>query len=406
MLQEFWRAAPMGLRGALIAAAMVLLPSAAAHARYASLVLDYQTGRVIEAEGADDLNHPASLTKMMTLYMAFEALAAKRVTLDQRLTVSAHAAGMSPSKLGLAPGDEIRLEDAILAMVTRSANDAAVTLAEGLGGSEAEFCRRMTERARRLGMRNSTFVNASGLPDPRQISTARDMATLGRALIRDFPQYYPYFDTRSFTYNGEEIGNHNHLLETYPGTDGIKTGFVNASGFNLVASTVRGGRRLIGVVFGGKTARWRDQRMVTLLDFGFGTRRGSEGVAVAANRHGPRRQQVQVADQGDAAADEPATNEPRVIAVSTRAPRSQAGGWIVQVGAFTRGAGAAAAARKATHAAGKWFLQGRPVVHRAASGTRAFRAEITGLSHVQAVRGCQLLRHHGEVCRVIPATQA
>lgn len=243
---------------------------ALAEARYASIVMDAYSGTVLQESGADKVLYPASLTKIMTLFMVFEAIDKGRLTLTQRLPVSSHAAAMSPSKLNLRPGDTIQVEDAIYAVATKSANDAAVVLAEALGsGSETQFARIMTERAHQIGMKNSQFRNASGLPNRYQASSARDMATLARVLLARYPEYYHYFSTRKFTYNGVTHINHNKLLGKYSGMDGIKTGFINASGFNLVASAERDGRRLIGVIFGGTSSQARNDKMVKLLDAGF-----------------------------------------------------------------------------------------------------------------------------------------
>ena len=235
----------------------------------ASIVIDANTDTVISQENPDRLLHPASMSKLMTLYLAFEALESGRISLQRTFPVSAHAESMSPTKLNLIAGQKISVEDLILSMVTLSANDSAVVLAEGLGGSEDRFAQLMTRKAHQLGMVNSNFRNSNGLPDPGQISTARDMAILCRALIRQFPQYYHYFSVREFTYNGIEHANHNHLMSRYEGMDGLKTGLTNASGFNLAASAVRNGRRLIGVVFGGTSAVQRDDYMASLLDAGF-----------------------------------------------------------------------------------------------------------------------------------------
>lgn len=237
--------------------------------QYSALVVEPETGRVLYERDADGLRHPASVTKMMTLYLVFEALQRGEVTLDTPLEVSRNAVLRPPSRLGVRPGDALRVEDAILALVTRSANDAATVIAENLGGTESAFAEMMTAKARTLGMQDTVFKNASGLPDPSQWTTARDMYRLGRALILDFPRYYPYFATPRFFYRGQSFENHNHLMESYPGMDGIKTGFINASGFNLVASAKRGGRRLIGVVFGGPSAVRRDRHMRDILDDGF-----------------------------------------------------------------------------------------------------------------------------------------
>jgi D-alanyl-D-alanine carboxypeptidase len=246
-----------------------LLVSAPARAIDASIVIDANTDTVLSQDHPDRLLHPASMSKLMTLYLAFEALESGKITLQRTFPVSAHAESMSPTKLNLVTGQTIRVEDLVLSMVTLSANDSAVVLAEGLGGSEDRFGQLMTRKAHQLGMVNTNFRNSNGLPDPAQISTARDMAILCRALIKHFPQYYHYFSIREFTYNGIPHANHNHLMSRYEGMDGLKTGLTNASGFNLAASAIRGGRRLIGVVFGGASAVARDDYMASLLDEGF-----------------------------------------------------------------------------------------------------------------------------------------
>lgn len=237
--------------------------------RYASIVMEADTGLVLSERNPDKKLYPASLTKMMTLYLTFEAIENGRLQKYSRIAVSRRAAAQEPSKLGLQAGSSIRVEDAILALVTKSANDVAVMLAEAVGGSETRFAALMTQKARALGMANTRFVNASGLHHPAQVSSARDMALLGQALIRDFPRHYRYFSTASFTFAGKTYNNHNHLMKTYRGMDGLKTGYVNASGYNLTASATRNGTRLIGVVFGGKTTRSRNDHMAQLLDTGF-----------------------------------------------------------------------------------------------------------------------------------------
>jgi D-alanyl-D-alanine carboxypeptidase len=259
----------IGIAGLFCALAFVGLSPSQAQARYASIVVDAGTGEVLHQVNADTRNYPASLTKMMTLYLAFEALDRGRLKMDQTLPVSRRAAGISPSKLGLRRGQSIKVKDAILALVTKSANDAAVVIAEALAGSEIKFAQKMTAKAKALGMTRTNFRNASGLPNRRQLSTARDMARLAQALIEDYPQFYTYFSTEKFTYKGRTYSNHNSLLRRYAGTDGLKTGYTRASGFNLAASSLRDGRRLIAVVFGGKTASSRDRHITGLLDKGF-----------------------------------------------------------------------------------------------------------------------------------------
>jgi D-alanyl-D-alanine carboxypeptidase len=232
---------------------------------YAAIVLDANSGAVLHASNPDALRHPASLTKVMTLYMLFERLESGALNLDSPLKISEHAAGQSPTKLGLKEGSTIRVEDAIQGMVTRSANDAAAVVAENLAGSEEEFGRQMTRKARALGMSRTVYRNASGLPDSQQVTTARDQAILGRAVQEHFPQYYKYFQTRTFTYRGQRIGNHNRLLGKLEGVDGIKTGFTRASGFNLITSVHRDKRYIIAVVLGGTSGGARDARMRQLV---------------------------------------------------------------------------------------------------------------------------------------------
>ncbi len=235
----------------------------------ASIVLDADTGRVLSEENPDAQTYPASLTKMMTLYLTFEALNTGRLRLDQLLPVSVNAASKQPTKLGLRVGDSVDVQDLILGIVTRSANDAAAVLAEGIAGSEPAFAELMNRKAQQLGMRNTFYDNASGLPDPAQHTTARDTAQLALALYHDYPREYRYFSTREFDFRGTIIRGHDHLLDWYPGADGIKTGFIDASGFNLATSALRDGHRLVGVVLGGHSASARDREMGALLDQGF-----------------------------------------------------------------------------------------------------------------------------------------
>ncbi|MBR0668892.1 D-alanyl-D-alanine carboxypeptidase, partial [Roseomonas hellenica] len=277
----------------ILAALLAFVPRDAAaqigSGRYAAFLQDADTGAVLLAVNADEARYPASLTKMMTLYLAFEALQRGRLAETTRIRVSRHAAGMEPSRLGLRAGSTIRARDAIMALVTKSANDAAVALGEHLaGGSEVAFARMMTRKARALGMANTSFRNASGLPHPAQVTTARDMAVLSRALIRDFPGRYAYFSAARFDWRGQSMPNHNRLLSEYDGADGIKTGYIRASGFNLAASAMRDGRRLVAVVFGGASGVERDQHVMALLDRGFAEiGRDAPAGTMVARRRGP-----------------------------------------------------------------------------------------------------------------------
>lgn len=251
----------------LAIAAASLEPARAA--KYAAIVIEETSGKVLFARNADKSRYPASLTKIMTLYLLFEELESGRMTMRTKLPVSRVAASRSPSKLYLKPGQTITVKDAIYALITKSANDVATVVGEALSGTEREFGKRMTRKARALGMSATTFRNASGLPHSKQRTTARDMARLAIAMRRDFPQYFGFFSTKSFRWRGKRFGNHNKLLSNYTGTDGIKTGYIDASGFNLVATVERNGVRLIGVVFGGRTGKTRDAHMVKILDKSF-----------------------------------------------------------------------------------------------------------------------------------------
>lgn len=239
--------------------------SAASAAQYAGIVVDAKTGKVLYSEDADSLRYPASLTKMMTLYLTFEALEAGKISKDTPVPFSKNASAEPPSKLGVRSGNSITVEQAILALVTRSANDAATALGEMLGGSEERFGRIMTNKARALGMTRTTYRNANGLPNDAQMTTARDQARLGMALRQHFPQYYSYFSTRSFRFGKQTIGNHNRLLGNVRGVDGIKTGYTRAAGFNLVTSAQADGRSIVGVVLGGKSGGARDAQMRALV---------------------------------------------------------------------------------------------------------------------------------------------
>ncbi len=265
------------------------VPAGAAAAGGASLVIDAGTGRTLHAADAEALRHPASLTKMMTLFLLFDALERGEVKPSTRMRVSPRAAAMPPTKLGLRPGSHITVHDAILALATKSANDVAVVVAEALAGDENRFAQRMTRKAQALGMTRTTFRNASGLHHPQQRTTARDMATLARALLRDHPRLYRYFSTTTFAYGGSRYANHNRLLQTYRGVDGIKTGFTNASGYNLVASARRDGIRLIGVVLGSSSADARNRTMAHLLDRSFQRAAAERATAAAKVAPGKRK---------------------------------------------------------------------------------------------------------------------
>lgn len=238
---------------------------ASANSGYSAYVIDARTGQVLHSRNADARRYPASLTKMMSIYLVFEAMESGRINRNSRIPISARAAAEPPTKLGLKAGSTVRVEDAILAMITRSANDVSTAVGEFIGGSEANFARMMTAKAKQLGMNSTQYRNAHGLPNPQQYTTARDQAILGVALREHFPQHYAYFSTRSFTFGKKRIGNHNRLLGRIEGVDGIKTGYTRASGFNLVSSVRSDGRSIVATVMGGKSARSRDDQMAGLI---------------------------------------------------------------------------------------------------------------------------------------------
>lgn len=242
------------------------MPVKAHAASYAGIVLDAKTGKMLYGHREDARQGPASLTKMMTLYLLFESLEAGKTAKKTRISISRHAASMPPSKLGVPAGGSIAAEQAILALVTKSANDIAAAVGEHLAGSESAFAKKMTAKARALGMSQTTFRNASGLPNSGQLTTARDMAILGVALREHFPQYYGYFSTRVFAYGKKRMGNHNRLLGRVKGMDGIKTGYTKSSGFNLVSSVERDGRSIVAVVLGGKSGKARNEQMAVLIE--------------------------------------------------------------------------------------------------------------------------------------------
>ena len=380
---------PARAAGLLAAGVLLLLAALPARAqigsdRYSSIVIDAANERVLWSANPDAPRHPASLTKMMTLYMVFEALRDRRISLNQLVPVTAYAASMEPSKLDLVPGTRMTVQEAILGLVTKSANDAAAAVAEFLGGDEQRFAQMMTLRARALGMEHTVFRNASGLPDPEQWTTARDLAVLARHLIYDFPSDYRYFSTESFRFHGRTIFSHDFMLKSYPGADGIKTGYTESSGSNLVTSAMRDDVRLIGVVMGAAHASERDLHMAALLDQGF------TAMDVAPP---PRRDGSRVASRAMpsiiAAAHAATLPAPPPRAIAT--PK-----WGVQVGAFA----SEAAARQAAATARRLLDGGEIHVEAAPAKGKApaWRAQLTGLSAAGAREGCQALAKHKMPC--------
>jgi D-alanyl-D-alanine carboxypeptidase len=382
-----------------------------AAAQESTLALNAHTGDILYAYEEDLPFPPASLTKMMTLYMAFEALGDSRLAADQELSVSAMAAKQPASRLGLKQGTTIKTKDAILALITKSANDAAVVLAEAMAGTETDFARLMTSQARRLGMANTVFRNASGLHEPGQLTTARDMGKLAMALLGNHPYYYKQFATDSFTWNGRRYTNHNPLLSKYEGADGIKTGYVRQSGYNLVGSAERAGLRVIAVVLGSKTPSIRDWAMTTLLDYGF--ERVEEGAAWRSNSSLPfianpgGEQAVRVAIREvarPASLGRPvgkAANAPVGFGAMGIAP-TLPGNWAVQVGAYPTTPPAEEAVLKAKALVPDLLGDARvsfPVVTR--SGSRFYRARLVGLTEAEARSACRKLASRAIPCLAI-----
>jgi D-alanyl-D-alanine carboxypeptidase len=387
------------LFAALVCALIFFAAPVRAAPPYAEILVDPSTGAVLHAVNADALTQPASLTKMMTLFLAFDALDKGELTLDQMIPVSRRAQNMAPSRLGLVAGTTVRVEDAILGLVTRSANDAAVVLAEAIGGTEEQFAEMMTTKARILGMRNTSFRNASGLPNTRQTTTARDIATLSQALIKGHARHFPYFSRTSFTYNGAPVQTHNRLMTRYDGMDGIKTGFVNASGFNLAGTAVRNGKRMIAVVLGGRTSKERDNRVAALLDHGFGVaplRPNVATIEVAAAVPAVRaalktaaQPQKQVRERA-----KPAAKDKKEVAA---APKP--GSWTVQIGSFK----SQKAGQVGLDATGKVIpvqLKGAgTAVVKSKNGS--FQARFTGLTKTAAEQACSRLEAKGQDCLVM-----
>ncbi len=375
--------------------------------RYAAIVVDAASGRVVEATNPDRRSYPASLTKVMTLYLLFDALEQGRLTLDSELPVSEHAAAQAPSKLGLRPGELLRVEDLILSLVTKSANDAAVVAGEALGGSEPRFAALMTRKAHELGMTSTTYRNASGLPNLGQMTTPRDQAILARAMIHNHRRYYRFFATREFDFHGQVITSHNRVTLHYPGADGMKTGYINASGFNLITSAVHGGRRLVGVVFGGRTAAWRDQRMELLLDTGFARADGGATVAEAGGEPEPE----PAADPPPAQhVLHPPTHHLRMAAAYHPAARAEDDSegdddpptWAIQVGAFSGRTPAHHAAVAAARKLGGLVAEASVDIDQDRDGHRVvYRARLTGLTEDQAHAACRKLERSKKECRVV-----
>ncbi|MCC9625521.1 D-alanyl-D-alanine carboxypeptidase [Thalassospira sp. MA62] len=388
-------------------------PTQAVARTYTAMVIDADTGETLHEYRADHKVYPASLTKIMTLYMLFDALEHGKVSLSTRMDVSKRAWGQAPSKLGLDPGSTITVKDAILALVTKSANDIAVVVGEHLGGTEVKFAQMMTAEARRLGMSRTTFRNASGLPNRGQMTTARDMIKLAVALRKNYGSYYHYFATQKFRFGNRTYGNHNNLLASYYGTDGIKTGYINASGFNLVASVNRNGKRLIGVVFGGRTARTRDDQMKKLLDQAFVKLTKEGEIMVPRPRVSPDGKilpadtQLLMAKRDNLREVENPGRIDTETVVSRLKPDTSSG-WAIQVGAFSDQRRAQEAVLAAARTAPDVLRLTRAAVEQQTSGTGVvYRARLLGFDgETEARAACAALRREKLACIPVNSGEA
>jgi D-alanyl-D-alanine carboxypeptidase len=382
----------------VVVAGLIWPRPASAAPDYAAIVVDADSGTVLESVSPTARWYPASLTKVMTVYLAFAEIEAGRLKLDEELTVSAHAAAQPATELGLGAGQKITVKDTILAIILRSANDAAVTMAERIGGTEEAFAARMTAKAKELGMARTAFRNATGLPDPEQVTTARDMAVLAAALLSNYPQYYHFFSTTSFSFDGQTFGTINGILSRYQGADGIKTGFTCGSGYNLVASATRNGRRLIGVLLGSHTNFERHSEMGRLLDVGFATDLQTlDSKAMLAD--------LETADDADPAP--PIQLSATECAYGVSATSIEAGltggglggGWALIFGASASKAQAQQMLNQARKRLSPVLAGGRAViVPKQWEGTRRYSALLAGLSKQEAGKACKHLWSVGAYC--------
>ena len=405
------------------------VPNPSVSGKTAYLIVDATSGREISSDQADELRHPASLTKLMTIYLTFSALDSGRLSLGDSLPVSLAALNAPPTKMGLPPGGSVNVRDATMALVTRSANDAAIVLAEALGGDEPSFARMMTQKARQLGMSSTVFRNASGLPNREQVTTARDLARLANALLRDFPHYYAVFSIQSYTYRGRPLDNHNRMLGNYEGADGLKTGYTVASGFNLVMSAMRDNRRLIGVVMGGQSASGRDRQMADLMDRGFLSAQ-SMGVSPWTSIRKPSSARYNAAQFVPGAAIPETTRTVGVARAEPPSPPAAApqaaaarvagpavptaiepetltvGSWVIQVGSFAEPQSAQLALERASAALPNTMRStAAATVDEVQMANKVFhRARLTNLSQEQAIDGCKRLEKQKIYCSPLQIT--
>ncbi len=358
-------------------------------ASVSSIIIDANTGKVLSESNADERRYPASLTKLMTLYITFDALENGIIKWEDKLPVSRKAANMSPSKIGVKAGEKISVKNAVMALIVKSANDCAVVLAEALGYSEENFAKTMTHVAKELGMKNTTFYNASGLPNKKQKSTARDMALLGAALYHHFPQYYKLFSTKKFTYKGRTIYTHNHLLKNFKGADGMKTGFTNAAGFNIVTSAQRDGNRVIAVTMGHRMLKQRDKKVASMMENGLqklALNKTQSDIMLANNQNNYKEDvKEQIADNA-----------------LTATQSNEIYNWGVQVGAFSNYAKARNYAQNIKEEVAKiseqTIIDVEPIE---TSGAIVYRSKLIGFDKNEAKDLCNQLKKTHKSCIVI-----
>lgn len=354
--------------------------SHAAPRSISSIMIDAETGKVLYSSNADEQRYPASLTKMMTLYITFNALDKGIISMDDKFPVSRTAANRSPSKLGLKAGETIKVKDAIIALIVKSANDCATVLAEGLGYSEEKFAQTMTQVAKELGMKNTTFKNASGLPNRAQKTTARDMAILGAAIYHHFPEHYKLFSTQKFSYNGRTYYSHNHLLKSFTGADGLKTGFTNAAGYNIVTSAERNGNRVIAVTMGHNTIKGRDKQIAQMMN------KGLNKLALANNITSPN---LYASSQ---------TSSSKKLAIEKN--------WGVQVGAFSNYAKAHQYALSIRQQVNTPSIRNSTIDIEPTNKGAAiiYRSKLIGLEKNEADKTCNRLKKTNKSCIVVTAS--
>ncbi|MBO1520417.1 D-alanyl-D-alanine carboxypeptidase [Oceanisphaera sp. DM8] len=395
--------------------------------KYAAIIVNANSGEVLHADRADEPRYPASLTKMMTLYLLFDAMDNGLMKLDTRMPVSAHAASMPQTNISLAEGDRLRVRDAIPALIVRSANDAAVVVAEALGGTEREFANIMTAKAKALNMTATTFRNASGLPDNEQRSTARDLAILAMRLMKGHADYYHYFSTLTFTFNGKTYDSHNRMVKDYAGTDGMKTGYIRASGFNVATSVLRDGQRLVGVVMGGKSSRSRNAEMTALLDKSFvqaeqlaqlSPNGANKTVAAPVSNIVISTQTVRKVTRKapdtkvntrspavvEVAAQPPVAPKPLPAAASVQSSSQSTGsalGWAIQVGSFQGSKQAKTRAANAQRQLDNIKPSQIKVSEVSLSDRILYRSQLVDLQQEQAKQSCARLERQGMDCLVI-----